>query len=506
MGLEVRGLTKRYGGVTVLSGVDLTVGDGEIHALLGANGAGKSTLIKCVSGAVTPDSGSIRVGDHEVRSHSPRSARAAGVAVIYQDFSVASSLNVTENVFLGQELRRGPFVRRREQRRLTRDWLARLGADLDLDAGVSLLSGAGLQLVEIMKALAAEPRVLILDEPTAALTAEEAATLADQCRRLRDTGLAIVYVTHRLGEVFDLADRVTVLRGGDVALTADVADTTPAQLVDTIAGRTVHTGTAEPTAGTGPAVLQIQGLMSAGIGPIDLEARAGEVVGVYGLLGSGRTELLETVLGAQARSGGVVRIDGRPVRYRRPAEAVADGVALVPSDRLRKGVFLTLPGADNVLLPTYRRLSRLRLLRRRASEGATFAALARRLALHPLTGAIPGRSYSGGNQQKLVVGRWLSTECRVLLLDEPTQGVDVGARSDLYASLRAVAAGGSAVVVASSEPDELRQLADRVVVLTRGRVAAELPGAEVTEARLLALSHQGEDDAGSDGARRREGD
>jgi len=494
MGLEVRGLTKRYGGVTVLSGVDLAVGDGEIHALLGANGAGKSTLIKCVSGAVTPDAGTIRVGDHEVRSHSPRSARAAGVAVIYQDFSVAASLDVTENVFLGQELRRGPFVRRREQRRLTREWLARLGADLDPDAGVSLLSGAGLQLVEIMKALVSEPRVLILDEPTAALTADEAATLADQCRRLRDTGLAIVYVTHRLGEVFELADRVTVLRGGEVALTARVAETTPAQLVDTIAGRTVSTDTAEARAGTGPPVLEVQGLVSAGIGPIDLEVRAGEVVGVYGLLGSGRTELLETVLGAQPRTGGEVRIDGRPVRYRRPAEAVADGVALVPSDRLRKGVFLTLPGADNVLLPTYRRFARFGFLRRRAAEGASFTALARRLALHPLTGAIPGRSYSGGNQQKLVVGRWLSTECRLLLLDEPTQGVDVGARSDLYASLRAVAAAGSAVVVTSSEPDELRQLADRVVVLTRGRAAAELPGAEATEGRLLELSHRGEDE------------
>ena len=492
MGLEVHGLTKRYGGVTVLSGVDLDVADGEIHALLGANGAGKSTLIKCVSGAVTPDGGTIRVGGSEVRSHSPRSARQAGVAVIYQDFSVAASLDVTENVFLGQELRRGPFVRRREQRRVTREWLSRLGANLDPGAGISLLSGAGLQLVEIMKALVSEPRVLILDEPTAALTAEEAATLADQCRRLRDTGLAIVYVTHRLGEVFELADRVTVLRGGEVALTVDVADTTPTQLVDTIAGRAVDTGTAVATGATGPAVLEVEGLVSAGIGPIDLTARAGEVVGVYGLLGSGRTELLETVLGAQPRTGGTVRLDGRPVRYARPAEAVADGVALVPSDRLRKGVFLTLPGADNVLLPSYRRLARFGLARRKGAERTGFTDLARRLALHPLTGAIAGRSYSGGNQQKLVVGRWLSTECRVLLLDEPTQGVDVGARSDLYAALRAVAAAGRAVVVTSSEPDELRQLADRVVVLSRGRVAAEIDGADATEGRLLELSHQGE--------------
>lgn len=494
MGLAVRDLTKSYGGVTVLSGVDFSVSDGEIHALLGANGAGKSTLIKCVSGAVTPDRGEIDIGGRVDRSHSPRSAREAGVAVIYQDFSVAGSLNVVDNIFLGQELRRGPFVLRGAQRRLAKEWVARLGSDLDLEAGVSILSGASLQLVEVIKALVSEPKVLILDEPTAALTDNEAKTLADQCRRLRDTGLAIVYVTHRLSEVFDLADRVTVLRGGEVVLSSAVADTSPAELVDTIAGRTVDTSAASGVDDLGAPLLEVEDLVSAGIGPISCSVKAGEVVGLYGLLGSGRTELLETIVGAQRRITGEVRVGGRSVHFARPAEGLRGGVGLVPSDRLRKGAFLTLAGSDNVLLPSYRPLAAAGVFRRVGPEAQRFDTVTGQLELQPATGHLVGRGYSGGNQQKLVIGRWLATDCRVLLLDEPTQGVDVGARSDLYRALRQVASDGKAVLVASSEPDELRQLADRVIVLSRGRVVAELPGSDVTEGRLLELSHSGEED------------
>lgn len=492
MGLDVRDLTKSYGGVTVLSGVDLSVADGEIHALLGANGAGKSTLIKCVSGAVTPDRGEIDIGGQVDRSHTPRSAREAGVAVIYQDFSVAGSLDVTDNIFLGQELRVGPFVRRRAQRAQAKEWVERLDADLDIEAGISILSGAGLQLVEVIKALVSKPKVLILDEPTAALTDHEAQTLADQCRRLRGSGLAIVYVTHRLSEVFDLADRVTVLRGGEVVLSSAVADTSPTELVDTIAGRTVDTSSAAEAESVAEVALEVRSLASAGIGPLSLEVRAGEVVGLYGLLGSGRTELLETIVGAQKRVSGEVRLDGDVAHFSGPAHALTAGVGLVPSDRLRKGAFLTLAGSDNVLLPSYRPLATAGLLRKRQEEAEMFARVTEPLNLSPATGALPGRGYSGGNQQKLVVGRWLATDCRVLLLDEPTQGVDVGARSDLYRSLRQAANDGKGILVASSEPDELRQLADRVVVLSRGRFVAELPGSEVTESRLLELSHHGE--------------
>jgi ribose transport system ATP-binding protein len=499
MALQVRGLTKSYGGVTVMDGVDLTVADGEIHALLGANGAGKSTLIKCVSGAVQPDRGEIVVGGQSVKGHTPRSAKQAGVSVIYQDFSVAASLNVTENIFLGQELRRGVFVKRREQRRQATMWLDRLAAPLDASAGIDLIGGAGLQLIEIVKALVSHPGVLILDEPTAALTEDEASNLAQQCRTLKATGLAIVYVTHRLAEVFDIADRVTVMRGGRIVFTKDVADTTRRELIETIAGRSLEDSDRSGSAGRGgqtqekeaPAVLEVDGLLSAGIGPVSLSVRPGEIVGIYGLLGSGRTELLETLVGAQPRTQGTVRVHGKPVTLRSISDGVAAGIALVPSERLRKGVFLGRSGTDNVLLPSYRGMSRL-CMRRRGDETKRFDTIANRLALHPRRGDIPGRSYSGGNQQKLVVGRWLSTRCEVLLLDEPTQGVDVGARRDLYDAIREVTADGRAAVVTSSEPEELRQLADRVLVLSRGHIVAELPAAEVTERRLLDLSHREE--------------
>ena len=387
MALEVLGLTKSYGGVTVMSSVDLRVADGSIHALLGANGAGKSTLIKCVSGAVQPDRGEIRIGEHRARSHTPRSAKQAGVSVIYQDFSVAASLDVAENVFLGQELRRGIVVRRRAQRRETRRLIERLGAELDPDSGIDLIGGAGLQLIEIMKALVAEPSVLILDEPTAALTEDEARKLGDQCRRLRDSGLAILYVTHRLAEVFELADTVTVMRGGEVVFTKPVSETTHGELVDTIAGRemTVAERDAQRRP-TGAAVLQVDGLLSAGIGPLSFDVHEGEVLGIYGLLGSGRTELVETLAGAQRRVAGTVTVDGRRRNFRDVADGVAAGVALVPSDRLRKGVFLDRSGSDNVLLPSYGRLARggIRNTRR---ERERFASVAGALC-HCIRGAV----------------------------------------------------------------------------------------------------------------------
>ena len=496
MPFAVRGLTKSYGGVTVMHDVDLAVADGEVHALLGANGAGKSTLIKCVSGAVRPDRGEITIGERTVGGLSPRGAKDAGVAVIYQDFSVARSLSVAENIFLGQEITRGPVIRAREQRRRAGELLASLGADLRPDAPTEGLGGADYQLIEICKALVSRPRLFILDEPTAALTATETTQLMAQVRRLRDQGLPIVYVTHRLGEVFEIADRVTVMRGGRVVLSSAVADITHRDLVDAIAGRALGAAT-RPSfdpGSYGDPVLELDGLVSPGVGPLDLTVRAGEVVGVYGLLGSGRTELVEALFGARRIFAGEVRLDGRPVRFGRTGTAIRGGMALVPSDRLQKGIFLTLPGRENMLLPSLGALSAAGALRRQARERQAFDAVAGRVNLQPRRGDIHGRGYSGGNQQKLVIGRWLTSDCRALLLDEPTQGVDVGARSDLYAAFAELAAAGRGVVVTSSEPEELVQVAHRVVVLSHGRISAEVQGDDINEHTLLELAHSGEQD------------
>lgn len=491
MPFAVHALRKSYGGVEVLKGVDLTVADGEIHALLGANGAGKSTLIKCLSGAIEPDSGVMIVGHDRHASFTPKSSRQAGIAVIYQDLSLATSLDVADNMFLGQELRSGPFVRRRAQRREASDWLARLGVDIKPNASLSSLGNAGLQTVEIAKALRTAPKVLILDEPTAALSEKEAEALGEQMLKLKEQNLPLLYVTHRLAEVFALADRVTVLRGGEVVLSGLVRDLSRDDLVAAIAGESIARQRPPPPTGPKRTMVEVRGLLAAGAGPLDLDLREGEVLGVFGLVGSGRTELLETLFGSHRAFAGAVTIDGQPVRTGSPGDAVAAGIALVPSDRLRKSIIGQLTARENMLLPSFYRLA-VGVLRNPLAEKKAFEASAAALNLQPPRGDLQARRFSGGNQQKLVIARWLNDtiSCRLLMLDEPTQGVDVGARRDIYAAIRASADAGKSVLVTSSEPEELVQIADRVIVLSAGRIAATLDYSDIDEARLLTLAHQ----------------
>jgi ribose transport system ATP-binding protein len=492
MTFAVEDLRKSFSGVPVLKNVNLAVTDGEIHALLGANGAGKSTLIKCISGAITPDSGTIFVGEQSFSSLTPKSAKTAGVAVIYQDLSLAISLNVADNIFLGQELRVGPFIRRTAQVREARDWLRQLGVDVDPQDDLASLGNAELQIIEIIKSLRANPRVLILDEPTASLTEREAEELAKHLLSLKKRNLPVMYVTHRLAEIFGLADRVTVLRGGEVVLSAPVKDVDRRGLVSAIVGRELAiTPASTPGDVDRDCLLELRGMVSPGIGPIHFDVRSNEILGVFGLIGSGRTELVETLFGARKVYSGSIRVAGKNVRLRTPADALAEGIALVPSDRLRKSVLGDLTAAENTLLPRLGWLARFGI-RRKAAERRSFAGVASRLNLQPRRGDMLARRFSGGNQQKLVLGRWLqeNDHCRLMLLDEPTQGVDVGARHDLYSTLRRFAASGErAVVVTSSEPEELMQLAHRVVVLSRGRVVGEVRGREISEQRLITLAH-----------------
>ena len=473
------------------SGVDLEVADGEIHALLGANGAGKSTLIKCLSGATTPDDGVMMVGSQRYEALTPREARSAGISVVYQDLSLAATLDVADNMFLGQELRFGPFVRKRAQRREAARWLREIGTGIEPTADLATLGNAGLQAVEIAKALRTEPKVLILDEPTAALSEQEAAVLGEHLRTLKTQNMPVLYVTHRLAEVFALADRVTVLRGGRVVLTGRVKELDRAALVSAIAGETVERHRPEVWSETDARpLLQVDDLLAPGIGPVSLAVRPGEVLGVFGLVGSGRTELLETLFGAREAHGGQVAIKGLAMSLGSPGHAVGAGLALVPADRLRKSILPTLPAGDNMLLPSYRTLSRFGL-RRGPAEKRTFDQAVGRLKLRPASVDLEARRFSGGNQQKLVIARWLNAtqNCSVLMLDEPTQGVDVGARRDIYEALAATARSGRGVVVTSSEPEELAQIAHRVIVLAHGRIVGTLEGDAITENRLISLAH-----------------
>jgi ribose transport system ATP-binding protein len=492
MTVSIESLSKTYGGAKVLDGVDLEVEAGQVHALLGANGAGKSTLIKCASGAVQPSSGSITIAGVRHRSLTPREALEAGVAVIYQQFSLIPPLSVAENVFLGSELRRRRLLfDRRRQLAATGELLERLGARISPEARVRDLPVADQQLVEVAKAIHHRAKLLILDEPTASLSETERAALMDQVRALKAEGLHILYVTHLLDEVFEIADHVTVLRDGTKTFSAPVSAVGHDDLVRAISGGLGVTATAESTARTGHELLAADELESDRLGPLSLRVDVGEIVGVFGLLGSGRTELVETLFGARRRYRGRVTLDGRAFAPKGPPDAVRRGVALVPAERLRQSMFPTLSALDNVLLTSFGGLA-TRGLRSRRAERRHFERIADRLGLRPPEPRAAAWTFSGGNQQKLAVGRWLGRGegVRLLMLDDPTQGIDVGARSELYNLLREVVSGGErAVLFTSSSPEEVVTLADRALVLQDGHVAGELRAPDISEDRLLSLAH-----------------
>ncbi|GLU50337.1 sugar ABC transporter ATP-binding protein [Nocardiopsis ansamitocini] len=492
MSLRMRDVVKSYGSFTVLKGVDLTVEPGEVHALLGPNGAGKSTLIKCVGGVVVPDSGTITLDGRPLADLSPARAFDAGIATIHQHLSLIDVLSVVDNLFLGQEMRGLGVIDRRGQLAQARELLERFGIAVSPKARVGDLPMGTKQLLEIAKAWhRTSVRVLILDEPTASLSQSESERLFTEVAKMKEMGARIIYTTHRLGEVFRIADRLTVIRDGAVAMSRPVAEVRPDEIVAAISGAVAPTKRATRAAATGPPVLELSGLRGPRFGPIDLDVRAGEIVGLYGVLGSGRSSLLETLAGRFRATGGTATVGGRAHRPRTPAAALRTGVALVPSDRLRQALLGSRSAADNLLLPSFTRLGTLGV-RRASAERATFARIGERVDLQPLAPRRKGAEFSGGNQQKLILGRWLAQADRlgVLLLDEPTQGVDVGARRQIYDVCRELADRGLAVVFASSDAQEVAELAERAVVVEEGRAVAEFTGDAITESTLLDRAHQ----------------
>ena len=443
MALSVSGLVKAYGAKPVLEGLDLSVADGEIHALLGPNGSGKSTFIRCLSGAVRPDAGAMIIGDRQYAEFTPREAMAAGTSVIYQHFSLVPTLSVADNIFLGSELRANGRIDFASQRKEAARLLEAFERPIHANTLVERLSVGDRQLVEIAKALRRKPSLLVLDEPTAALGEREAEQLGLHLKRLRDSGLAILYVTHLLGEVFAIADRVTVLRDGRIVLTDRVDRVKPDHLIEAISpeANRARTATAPPArAARHTPALTLDEVVVDGIGPVSFSVGAGTVIGIFGLLGSGRTELLEGVFGSRTIQQGQVRIGDQVLHVKDPATALRAGIVLVAGDRIRQSIFDKLPTRDNMLLPHMSRMSRW-LTRRTGVEAAAFNRTARDVRLKPANPTVRAWTLSGGNQQKLAVGRWLVARdrFRVLMLDEPTQGIDVGARRDLYDLVRKLA-------------------------------------------------------------------
>ena len=496
--LQMSGVVKTFPGVRALDGVDLDVRAGEVHCLLGQNGAGKSTLIKVLAGAHTPDEGTITWDGAPVRLTSPVAAMELGIATIYQELDLVDGLTVAENVFLGHERSSGGFVRAGEARTATTELLRRLGHP-EIPAGreVGRLSAAGKQIVSMARALSHDARLIVMDEPSAVLDSGEVDKLFAVIRELTASGIAVVYISHRLEEIRQIGDRVTVLKDGRTVSTGLSARETPtSELIRLMTGRSIEyvfpqRQAPDPDQVHAPVVLDVQGLSRAGeFSDVSFQVRAGEIVGLAGLVGAGRSEVVETVYGARRASAGTVHVDGTRLRNGSIAAAVGAGMGLAPEERKSQALLLDQSLVRNFSLSTLDRFARSGFVRRTAEKAAA-QEQATSLDVRPTGVDRNARTLSGGNQQKVVLGRWLMRGCRVLLLDEPTRGVDVGARSEIYALIRSLADSGVAVVVVSSEVEEVLGLADRVLVLADGRVVHSGPAAQIDEHQVLDLVMEG---------------
>jgi len=490
--LRARGLTKVYGRVTALADVDFELMPGQVHALIGSNGAGKSTLIKLLTGATPPTSGIVEVDGQRVETGDPLVMIRHGVACIYQHAQLAPAMTVLDNILLGRHpTSRWGFVDVPRARHVVEALLERHGIALDLDAVVGGLAAVKQKEVEIVKALARDARVLLMDEPTAWLAAADVAKLHATIHALKARGVGIVYISHMLDEIFDVCDTLTVLRDGRIVLQARVAETTRSRLVELMVGEKLAREAAHAAVaarrprGSGEVRLRALGLTRRGVfRDVDFTLHAGEILCLTGLVGSRRTELLRVLFGADRFDAGSLELDGRSVALHTPAQAMAAGIGLVPEDRHRDGLMLGLPIAHNLVMATIARFTRKWLLDRRRIAAAAQRWIGE-LGIRPPDAGAPVRLLSGGNQQKVLIGKWLALDPRVFLLDEPTVGVDVGAKAEIYAILRAARDKGAAVLVVSSDLEEVMTLADRIAVMVSGRLVAIHDAHEVSTAQIV---------------------
>ncbi|MEA3209735.1 MAG: ribose transport system ATP-binding protein [Chthoniobacter sp.] len=487
--LEMRGIVKSFPGVKALRSVSLALHAGEVLALLGENGAGKSTLMKVLGGALRADAGTIHIAGDEIHFHSPHDSRAAGVAVIYQEFNLVPGLTACENIFLGQERSRFGFVARKQERERATALFKRLGVPIDLDAPCRRLTTAQQQLVEIAKALAFEARIMVMDEPSAALTSHEVERLFAIIRDLKQHGIGIIYISHRLDEIFTIADRVMVLRDGANVGEQPIGQLTRQAMIEMMVGRELKDEFPKRSAKVGPARLEVSGLRSGqAVRDVSFSVHAGEILALTGLIGSGRTETVRLIFGADARERGQIRLDGRLLALRSPQDAIAEGIGLLTEDRKLQGLVLSHSVRENFGLPNLTWLSRrgfVQLGRERERFGHYVATLQIKVPHHEQR----ARLLSGGNQQKVVLAKWLARNCEVLIFDEPTRGIDVGAKYEIYLFMNELAAQGKAIIMISSEMPEVLGMADRVLVMHDGRVTGEITDVtRATQEQLMQLA------------------
>jgi ABC-type sugar transport system ATPase subunit len=491
--LEVRGLTKEFPGTRALDGVSLDVGHGEIHALLGENGAGKSTLIRCVVGAQRPTAGHILVDGKAVEFSGPHEAVAAGIAVVHQHSNLIPSLAVEENIWLGEPLPRvaGTLVNWRAVRTRAVEIMNYVGLDIPPDALVGELRPDQRAMISIAKAIASKARLIILDEPTTALLPHEVDMLFSQMRRLSREGHAFLYVSHRLTEVFDIADRATVLRDGRNTGTFEHTAMDRHAVISAIVGSQKSLRKSRPAAVTTErVVMTVDRLSGLRVDTVGFDLRQGEILGIAGLPGSGADETIDLLFGRTHRSGGIISVDGRSILLRHPKDAIAAGIVLVPKDRLAEAIIHGYSVRENISLPSLARYLRdpiVRFINRGAEDRAT-RDVVERMRVRARSIEAPIESLSGGNQQKAVLGRWLTTGAKIFLLNSPTAAVDVGAKAEIYELIRSLASEGAAIIFSSTEVEEFPALCERVLVFSGGRIAGELTGDSVTEANIMTIA------------------
>lgn len=491
--LEMKGITKEFPGVKALKGVDFSLDAGEIHALLGENGAGKSTLMKVLSGVYTKDTGSIELDGQAVEIADPRHAQALGIGIIHQELNLVPELTVMENIFLGREpVMALGFIEWKSMWKQAQEILTRLGSSIAPDAIVSELSIGEQQMVEIAKALSYETKILIMDEPTAALTGRETEHLFSIIRQLAASGVGIVYISHRMEELFALSNRITVMRDGAYIGTVKTAETTFDQLVKMMVGREMTVRFPKETAPIGSEVLIVENLVRKGVlHNISFSVRAGEVVGVAGLMGAGRTEMARAIFGADPIDGGTITVAGKKATISSPADAIRAGIGLITEDRKHQGLVLSLSVGENITMAALDTVSSHTFVSSTGEQKLVSQ------QIDSLKIRTPGaeqlvKNLSGGNQQKVVIAKWLATNPNVLIMDEPTRGVDVGAKAEIYQIMNMLTAAGVGILMISSELPEILGMSDRVLVMHQGKLMADMPVDGATQEKIMAYAAGGE--------------
>jgi ribose transport system ATP-binding protein len=489
--LRLAGISKAFPGVRALNNVHLEVQRGEVHALLGENGAGKSTLMKILSGAYSKDTGDIYWEGHKVNIHEPKDSQDLGIAIIYQEFNLVPQLSIAENVWLRREPHRQkalPLIDWKEMYRRTRELLQELHMDLDPRRPVSELGVAHQQMVEIAKALSLDAKLLIMDEPTSALTDTEINQLFTVIRKLAQRNVSVIFISHHLDEVFEICDRGTILRYGDYIAMVDLKKTTEDQLIQYMVGRSLDQQYPKQATHRGAEALRVEGLTRHGVlHDISFSAYAGEILGVAGLVGAGRTELMRAIFGADPIDRGTIRVFGKPVKMDSPQTAIRAGLGLLPEDRKYQGLVLLLSVMQNVSMASLDRLLKWGLLQLGLEKQQTAEFISKLRIATPSTEQLV-QYLSGGNQQKVVLAKWLASRSKVLIFDEPTRGIDVGAKAEVYMLMNSLVESGAAVIMVSSEMPELLGMSDRILVMHEGRLTAELDRAQATQELVLAAA------------------